>query len=69
MRVTREGISPMGRGVPTIQRISPCDKDRQEADRREFEAKGLDLIRSLRKELADAKRQTTTSTDRTGPCT
>lgn len=55
MRVTREGISPMGRGVPTIQRISPCDKDRREADRREFEAKGLDLIRSLRKELADAK--------------
>lgn len=39
-----------------LQRITACERDRREAERREFEAAGLDLLKRLREELADAKR-------------
>lgn len=47
MRVTKDG---------RVQRICASDKDIRQAQKREFAAKGLDLVKQLRKELQQARK-------------
>lgn len=56
MKVVDE-ITPMARSALRVRRITACGKDRKEVERREFEIKGLALIRELKEEVNKLKKQ------------